>query len=146
MARPQTEKEKSRKFRIELNVLDLVLAFVVALFLILYTYHQAVVQPLREKLAVSRIYVVDLDGLVEEFRRRAIEKALSGENVRPEEVAESVRKYLDTVLSGLPPEAVVLDDRCVVRGGLRIPLIAPPAGSTKIPLPEEKAAKSTPSK
>lgn len=132
MARPQTEREKGRKFRIELNVLDLVLAFVVALFLILYTYHRAVVQPLREKLAVSRIYVVDLDGLVDSIRNRAIKKALSGENVRPEEVAETVRKYLDTVLSGLPPEAVVLDDRCVVRGGLRIPLIAPPERSLKI--------------
>ena len=139
----EQQKEKTGKFRISPNFLDLLLAFMVAFFLIFYTYHRAVVQPLRERLSRTQIYVVDLDGLVEDFKRRAIEKALSGEKIRPEEAAERVRKYINTVLSGLPPEAVVLDDRCVVRGGRRIPLIPPPAGPAKIPLPRGKAAGST---
>ncbi|HID24537.1 MAG TPA: hypothetical protein EYP14_19360 [Planctomycetaceae bacterium] len=110
MKNPQTKESKKW---IDLDFLSVLLAFVVAFSSICYVYHRKVVRPIQEKVAASSIYVIDLDGLVEDFKRRAVEKALAGEEVHPTEVAETVRRYLDTVLSELPPEAVVLDARCV---------------------------------
>lgn len=143
MKNPQTKESKKW---IDLDFLSVLLAFAVAFSTVCYVYHRKVVRPIQEKVAASSIYVIDLDGLVEDFKRRAVEKALAGEEVHPTEVAETVRRYLDAVLSELPPEAVVLDARCVLKGGLYVPLIAPPKRDVKITWPEKATETSRPRK
>lgn len=80
------------------------------------------IQPLRRELATSRVYVVDLDSLVKHFRTEAVERAIAGEKVSPDEVAARARMALDRILASVPPGAVVLDARCVVRGGTPLAL------------------------
>ncbi|WP_169311175.1 hypothetical protein [Thermodesulfatator indicus] len=78
------------------------------------------IQPLRRELAPSRIYVVDIDSLVKRFRTEAVERAIAGEKVSPDEVAARARLALDRILSSVPENAVVLDARCVLKGGISI--------------------------
>jgi len=113
-------KEKPRQSRIRPGLFDLFLVAALMIAVALYVYHRTVVQPLRREIAASRIYVVDLDSLVNKFRTEAVERALSGEKISPEKVAARARKTLDEMLASVPSGALVLDSRCVVRGGIPI--------------------------
>jgi len=114
--------EKPRQSRIRPGLFDLFLVAALMIAVALYVYHRTVVQPLRRELAISRIYVVDLDSLVNRFRTEAVERTIAGEKVSPDEVAARARKALDDMLASVPPGAVVLDARCVVRGGTPLTL------------------------
>lgn len=91
----------------------------VALFIA--AYHAWVVMPMISKVSRSqKIYVLDLDAVIKAERDRGVVRMIEGEDVAPEEVVKAVKRRVSKTLSALPAKAVVLDSKCVLKGGVRL--------------------------